>query len=88
MNEQHSTIEGGGKSNNDPEPARKPTALLTLDEAAAELRICRATLNAWIVRGKVSVVRFSRKKVFMRPIDIEKAKERFLETGPSGKKQK
>lgn len=47
--------------------------LLTLDQAAEQFGVSRRTINRWIARKKLAVVRMSHCTVRIRQTDIEKS---------------
>jgi hypothetical protein len=59
--------------------------MLTLDQASIVFRKSRRTINRWIARGKLDVVRMSHTSVFIRPADLEKAIQRRVTSGPAPK---
>jgi excisionase family DNA binding protein len=46
--------------------------LITLKEARDKLRISRMTLHRYITAGKLSVVRLSQRKVYVRKEELER----------------
>jgi excisionase family DNA binding protein len=52
--------------------------MLTLDQVAEEFGVTRRTVEAWVSERKITVVKMSGRCVRVRPVDVEKAKERFL----------
>jgi excisionase family DNA binding protein len=59
--------------------------MLTLDQAAEQFGVTRRTLERWIDRGLVNVVRMSRKCVRVRESELERAADRHTTTGPAPK---
>jgi len=55
------------------------SSLLTLNEAAEKCRVSRRTINRWIARRKLSVVRLSDRCPRIRLTELERTFDKFTQ---------
>lgn len=62
--------------------------MLTLDQVADQFGVSRRTVERWVARKKIAVVRMSRKCVRVRPVEVDRVIERktILASGTKGSK--
>jgi excisionase family DNA binding protein len=60
--------------------------LLTLAEVGAVLRLSHHTLRRWAKAGVLPVVRFGRRRVRVRPVDLERLMRTGLTLGREAKR--
>ena len=55
------------------------TDLLTIDQAASSLGVSDRTIRRYIARRKLAVIRLGYRTARIRPVDLEKLKDKLTE---------